>query len=51
MGNSLKLIDVPESLDWRTKGVISPVKNQGAMGQVSAIVAVGECFEKTFRET
>ncbi|UJR25495.1 hypothetical protein I4U23_006841 [Adineta vaga] len=38
--NSLEFNDVPESLDWRTKGVISPVKDQGIVGRVEPIVAV-----------
>lgn len=43
---SRRCLNYPDSLDWRTKGVISPVKNQGVVGQVSAIVAVGK-FEST----
>jgi C1A family cysteine protease len=42
MINSHKSINLPDSLDWRTKGVISPVRNQGALGQTEAIVAVGK---------
>ncbi len=44
MESSLESMNLPDSLDWRTKGVISPVKDQGATGRVDAIVAVGECF-------
>jgi C1A family cysteine protease len=39
---SLEKTNFPDSFDWRTKGVISPVKNQGVLGQASAFVAVGE---------
>jgi C1A family cysteine protease len=35
-------MNLPDSLDWRTKGVISSVKDQGSLGQVQAVVAVGE---------
>lgn len=31
----------PASWDWRTKGVISPVQNQGQMGSAEAIVIAG----------
>ncbi|CAF4115099.1 unnamed protein product [Rotaria sp. Silwood2] len=40
MESTLELIVVPDSLDWRTKGVISPVEDQGMTGDVEAIVAV-----------
>ncbi|CAF0807713.1 unnamed protein product [Rotaria sp. Silwood1] len=40
MGNSLESSDVPDSFDWRTKGVISPVQNQGVLADVEAIVTV-----------
>jgi len=38
--SSVQSIKLPDSLDWRTKGVISPVKDQGLFGQVEAIVSV-----------
>ncbi|KAK3599895.1 hypothetical protein CHS0354_022475 [Potamilus streckersoni] len=34
----------PASWDWRQKGIVSPVRNQGMMGDVGAIV-VTECVE------
>jgi C1A family cysteine protease len=42
MANSRNSVNVPDSLDWRTKGVIAPVRNQGALGQSDAFAAVGE---------
>jgi len=39
------LNDFPASLDWRTKDVISPVKNQGQMGNPVAVAAVGKYFK------
>lgn len=35
---------VPQSWDWRTKGAIGPVRNQGQMGDAQSIVAA-ECVE------
>ncbi|CAF3353192.1 unnamed protein product [Rotaria sp. Silwood1] len=40
MENSLESFDVPDSFDWRTKGVISPVKDQGVVGDAEAFAAV-----------
>ena len=42
MVNIDNLMDLPDSLDWRTKGVISQVKDQGSLGQANAIAAVGK---------
>ena len=36
-----RLVYQPTSFDWRTKGAISPVKNQGMLGDAQAIVAAG----------
>ncbi len=44
MESSLESINLPDSLDWRTKGVITPVKDQGAMGQDEAFAVVGKCL-------
>jgi hypothetical protein len=46
MDSSFESMNLPDSLDWRTKGVISKIQNQGQTGQVEAIVSVGEWFIK-----
>ena len=32
--------DLPDEFDWRSRGAVSPVKNQGQMGQASIFTAV-----------
>ncbi|XP_053377419.1 procathepsin L-like [Mercenaria mercenaria] len=47
-GNTVKdktsLTFAPQSWDWRTKGAIGPVQNQGMLGDAQSIVAAG-CVE------
>ncbi|UJR11039.1 hypothetical protein I4U23_015223 [Adineta vaga] len=42
---SVEVKDFPESLDWRVKGVISPVHSQGLVGEIIAAIVSTELVE------
>jgi hypothetical protein len=36
-------VSIPVSLDWRTKGVINPIYDQGQQPKDATFAAVGQC--------